>query len=1267
MRHPRVVLGRFSVALSDRPIARVALYVLGGLSVWKIFALLLPKGMPTGIVLLGLVTGALSAMTALGLVLIYRSTRIVNFAQAEIGGLAATIAILLVANKHVNYFLAVPLGLTMAVVTGAVIERIVIRRFFTAPRLIVTVATIGLAQILGALVLFMPQLITSGTNANNFLGGAFTTPFHLRHEIFPIVFNGNHLIAMLTVPVVLVGLTWLFNRTDTGIAARGAADSQDRAVLLGIPVRRLSSITWMVAAGLSGVAGILAAGVLGQSSGSIAGPKALVAPLAAAVLARFEKLTTAFVASLGIGVFTQTVFWNYPRATLVDVALFGVILVALLFQRVADRRVPGDDLGGFVAVREVRPVPAVVQRLPEVRIAKFLGAALAMAICFGVPWLVSNSWVVLLSFTAIYGVIGVSLVVLSGWSGQVTLGQFAFVGVGAATAGSLSVVYNLDYLLCLLAAAAVGAAVAVVIGLPALRIPGLFLAPVTLAFAVAVSGHFLNPVNFPAFTPARVPRPLLFDRFDLTEPTTFYYFCIAGLVVAIVLARNFRRSRVGRVVLAVRDNERMAAGFSVNATRQKLTAFSMSGALAGFAGGFYVLAIRGVPFNGFSPEQSLQVFTMAVVGGLGSIFGALLGAIYVYGAQYLFSGAAQLFATGAGLLVVLLVAPGGLAEVAYKARDTALRAVLQRRRMAVPGWFEPRRIRDDDGRRGVDTDEVSTDRAWSPARAATLRTQAMPNGSESDLQAGTLSRPTDGLLVCDRLEAGYGHLQVLFGLSFSVPHDGIVGVLGTNGAGKSTTLKSIAGLLPVEAGRVVFDGEDVTNLGAVERVKRGIVMVPAKSIFGSLTVRENLRLAGWTPRRAGDVEFVDEMTAQVYELFPVLAKRLDQRAGSLSGGEQQMLAIAQGLLSRPRLLMIDELSLGLAPIVVAEILKAVKALNASGLPFVLVEQSINLSTALAPRVVFVEKGSVCYEGLTSELGTRTDLVRSVFFGDGSTGAPAGNGRRSKPGARPQKGRSERSILLSAQGIRKTYGPVTAIDDLDLDVYEGQVLGIIGSNGAGKTTAFDILSGFTQADAGSIHFAGTDVTGWSAAQRAASGLGRTFQDVRLLPSLTLVETLAVSLERHVEVREPVASTLRVRATIDSERAVWRRVDQVLEAFDLGPYRDAFVSELSTGVRRVLELACATAHRPRLLLLDEPSSGLNQAESEAMGRSLLSLATETRATLVVIEHDVPLVSGFSDELVCMDLGRVIARGRPAEVLADREVIVSYLGGNQSAATV
>ena len=296
----------------------------------------------------------------------------------------------------------------------------------------------------------------------------------------------------------------------------------------------------------------------------------------------------------------------------------------------------------------------------------------------------TNSQVTLGSYMAIFAMIAVSLVVLTGWAGQISLGQFAFVGIGSGTTAALVVHLHADLFLALFVAALVGAAAAVVVGLPALRLPGLFLAVTTLAFGVPVSTYLLNSSYFPSLNPVLFERPVLLSRFELTSPLLFYYLCLAFLCGSVFVARNLRRTRAGRVVLAVRDNERCASSYAVVPLRAKLTAFALSGAIAGVAGGLYVTDLRGVPYSGFSPVESITVFTMVVIGGVSSLPGAILGAVYVEGSKWFLPGAGPLLATGAGLLLLLLVAPGGLGELLFRLRDRLLRVLAKRYGIDVP-------------------------------------------------------------------------------------------------------------------------------------------------------------------------------------------------------------------------------------------------------------------------------------------------------------------------------------------------------------------------------------------------------------------------------------------------------------------------------------------------------------------------------------------------------------------------------------------------------
>ena len=357
------------------------------------------------------------------------------------------------------------------------------------------------------------------------------------------------------------------------------------------------------------------------------------------------------------------------------------------------------------------------------------------------------------------------------------------------------------------------------------------------------------------------------------------------------------------------------------------------------------------------------------------------------------------------------------------------------------------------------------------------------------------------------LDVSYGPVQVLFGLNLDINEGEIVALLGTNGAGKSTLFKAICGLLYPTNGTVRFAGEDITELPANETAERGVVMMPGgRSIFPTLTVRENLRLAQWMKRK--DSKAARESEERVLDLFPRLADRYDQLAGNLSGGEQQMLAVSQALIPDPKLLMIDELSLGLAPTIVGQLIDVVRRVHETGITIVVVEQSINVALNLAERAVFMEKGEFRFTGPTKELLDRPDILRSVFIAGAGASGRAGNGsRRGRSRARTEAPirvapPADAPVILECREVTKRFGGIVAVADVSIELKEGQILGLIGQNGAGKTTLFDCVSGFLSVDGGRIFFKGEDITEKAPHERAKLGLGRSFQEARLFPTLTI---------------------------------------------------------------------------------------------------------------------------------------------------------------------
>jgi branched-chain amino acid transport system permease protein len=307
------------------------------------------------------------------------------------------------------------------------------------------------------------------------------------------------------------------------------------------------------------------------------------------------------------------------------------------------------------------------------------------------PLYLSSARTNLVSVIMIYAMVGISLVILTGWSGNISLGQWAIVGVGALVAQRFaSVAAPLDFFIILIICGLIGAAVSLVIGLPALRIRGLFLAVTTLAFAIAATSWIFQWKILT--TTNSVQRPALFGFLDTTGEGAFFYVALAGLLFALFIARNLRRSRWGRNLIAMRDNEAQAQSLGMRLTAMRLSAFAISGFIAALAGALYTYAEQSVDYSRFVSLLSILMFSMVVIGGMGSLAGPILGAVYVRGIQYFLPADLQLFATGFGLLILLLVFPGGLGQIFYSLRDRFLRWVAEKHDIMVPSLFADRLV-----------------------------------------------------------------------------------------------------------------------------------------------------------------------------------------------------------------------------------------------------------------------------------------------------------------------------------------------------------------------------------------------------------------------------------------------------------------------------------------------------------------------------------------------------------------------------------------------
>jgi branched-chain amino acid transport system permease protein len=647
---------------------------------------------PKGVFLRGIIIGLLTAMISVGMALVYRANRVLNFAQGDLGYVSGSLAVMMIVSTGVPWLLAFGAGVASAAVLGAVCELAIIRRFFKAPRLVLTVATLGLSQLLAFGGLLLPRLFDNKVRSQR-PDAPFTFDWSFGNEVF----NANHLLILIIAPVAMLAVGIFLQKTAVGVAIRAAADRAERASLLGVPVKGLHTIVWAIAGVLAFLALFLRAGIVGLPIGSVGSSfDLLLRALAALMLGRMVNLPAIIGSSMALGVLEMGVDWNgflgEKSPLLISPVIALVAVGALLLRRKDVSRLETDAASSWSASDEVRPIPPELGKVPEVRFVRIAGMALVAALVLLLPMWVSIDDSLKISAVFIYALVAASIVVVTGWAGQVSLAQVAFMAVGGCVGAIATGTWHLDLSLALLVSGAAGVVVAVVVGLPALRMKGLFLAVSTLGFGLATSAYFLNARFFDWVPRKRIERPPLFGRISLDSTTAIYYLCLAVAALVLIGLRGIRNSRTGRVLLALRENERATQAFGVSATRAKLTAFAISGFVAAVAGCLFVHHQQAYDQASFDPNLSIIMFTAAVIGGLGSLTGGVLGAVYLEGGFFLLPGNWRFFSTSVGVLFVLLVIPGGLGSVFYKVRDVWLRWVADRNEILVPSMVADRRV-----------------------------------------------------------------------------------------------------------------------------------------------------------------------------------------------------------------------------------------------------------------------------------------------------------------------------------------------------------------------------------------------------------------------------------------------------------------------------------------------------------------------------------------------------------------------------------------------
>ena len=936
-------------------------------------------------VALGIVAGLTYAAFAAGFVLIYRSTGVLNFAHGEVGAFGVALFVLLLAQYSVNWWLSFLLALVACAAIGMAIELIVIRRLFNSPRLVVLIATIGVGQIVLFAKFRLPSVAAPGPISPPFKA-TWTPTDHIRLQ-------ARELVVLVVVPLLIAVLAWFIARTRFGLAVRASASNADTARVYGTSPRRTSTIVWSISGAFAAATAIFLAPLQGINSAQ-AGTAAIAEPLllrvlVVSLLARMRSLPGTLIGGVAVGVAEQVIRTNVDSAnrSVVDVYLFVAVLVVVLLVV----RSTGEQESWSLAPR-LKAVPSRLESVWWVRRLNAIGfvALFGFFVLLGLT-LSSASSLFIWTSIMLFAMVVLSMTVLTGWAGQLSLGQYAFVGLGGLTVLGLTqgndipipfdlfnLAIRLPWAWAMVVATAVGVVTAMVVGLPALRVRGLFLAVTTLAFAVASATWLFNQSFFTGGT--SYPRPAEKPVLDLgpiyidfgASRKNYYFLCLVSLAVVAAVVARLRRTGIGRSWIAVRDNEEMAAASTVSPTRMKLVAFGVAGGIAAYSGGLLVTLVPSLqPVSLFRAGESIVVVATAIIGGLGSVAGPILGALWVRGIPQAIpeelDDLVRLLTSSIGLLVLLMYFPGGLLQIIYSIRDKLL----------------------DRADRKMAAREAAAPSGYAADEPAPERRRPHPLVTAPDTPAADTSAPA---LRTEDVSVRFGGNTAVDRVSVHVGHGELVGLIGTNGAGKSTLLNAVSGFVPAQ-GRVFVLGADVTSRRAPARHARGLGRgFQGARIYPGLTVRESLMVA---LEARSQSRLVPSMTAlppsprqerakraEADELIDYmgLKRYADHFVATLSTGTRRIVELSSLLAVDARVLLLDEPTGGVAQREAEAFGPLIKQVQAElDAAVIVIEHDMPLVMGISDRVYCLEAGAVIAEGSPEDI-RRDPLVIASYLG-----------------------------------------------------------------------------------------------------------------------------------------------------------------------------------------------------------------------------------------------------------------------------------------------
>jgi len=895
-------------------------------------------------ILLGLGPGALIAAISLGVVLTYRGSGVINLATggvAMVGGYAYwALKTGQVASVQLGTAPALVGSLVIVMLFGVLAELIAFRPLRNASPLAKLVSSLGVLLIAQAMVLLafgntpQPEPTILPQNVVHLLGA-----------VIPV----DRFILTGIVIAMAAALAAAYRWSRFGLATRAASENEVAAMLGGLSPRRLSLGNTLVASFIAGAVGILAAAITELDSETL--PLQIVPALTAALIARFTSFGLACAAGIGLGILESLVQYAssqswFPQAggsAIPGVAelLIFLITVAVMYLRGASLPRRGD-----LVERSLPMAPRPRNLVPTSLVAGVVCAVALVVLPFDFREALIN--------TLIGTVMALSLVVLTGFVGQISVVQLSLAGIAGFVISHLAVNAGIGFPFAPIIGTAAALLVGMVTAVSALRVRGVSLAVVTLAAAVAIQNfYFDNPTWGGGQTGSPVPEPHLlgldlgpassFRGLDGNQPSPVFGWVVLAVTIALcLLVAGVRRGRLGQRMLAVRSNERAAAAAAINPRNVKLAAFAISAIVAGVAGSLYAYNFGSVSADRFAAVVALSLIAFAYAGGItlisGAVFAGLIStqALFPYALDKWFglNGNWFLLFGGVILIVTLIQNPDGVAGAFYRKTH---------RRPA----FSP------------DLPEVT------PAAPESAPGEPRPSGAP--------------VLRVRGLSVAFGGVHALTDVDLEVGEGELVGLIGPNGAGKTTFIDAITGFVG-HSGEVELAGRDVAGLAPHAIAALGSARTwQGTDLFDDLDVRENLTVAAGADAAAGDIEAVLERMG----LSPVATAM----PAELSEGQRKLVGLARAVVSRPRLLCLDEPAAGMDTRESATLGRRLRELADRGQSTLLIDHDMGLVLGICDRVVVLEFGRVIATGAPDTV-RKDPAVMAAYLGGAAESAAA---------------------------------------------------------------------------------------------------------------------------------------------------------------------------------------------------------------------------------------------------------------------------------------